>query len=103
MLPPAPGRLSTTIDWCSRSESGCAMRRAVVSTPPPGGQGTISLIGPPPGHDCACAPLIHSSTVMQIHFNVRMSSTPKRNESLHRDGVGGPRLAVQPAIDVQQD
>src|SRR6185436_3889973 len=45
MLPPAPPRFSMTMPCPSRSESGCAMMRAEVSTPPPGGQGTISLIG----------------------------------------------------------
>ncbi len=34
-----------TIGWPSRCDKGSAIRRAEVSTPPPAGQGTISLIG----------------------------------------------------------
>jgi hypothetical protein len=45
MLPPAPARLSTTKGWPSRWPISSETMRAVVSTPPPGGHGTISLMG----------------------------------------------------------
>ena len=37
VVPPAPGRFSTTIDWPSASESGSRMRRAMKSVEAPGG------------------------------------------------------------------
>jgi hypothetical protein len=45
MLPPAPERLSTTKGWPSRWPIISETMRAVVSTPPPGGHGTMSLMG----------------------------------------------------------
>ena len=45
MLPPAPPRLSTITCWPSAVESLSATMRAIESTPPPGGYGTISVIG----------------------------------------------------------
>jgi hypothetical protein len=42
MMPPAPGRFSTTTGWPSASESFGATRRAGVSVAPPGENGTIS-------------------------------------------------------------
>src|SRR5689334_19100753 len=43
--PPAPGRFSTTMLVCSSGSTACAVSRASVSAPPPGGVGTISRIG----------------------------------------------------------
>src|SRR5438552_14532301 len=45
MLPFEPGRFSTTTGWPAHSESRCPMTRAEISGAPPGGIGTISLIG----------------------------------------------------------
>src|SRR6187549_2361645 len=45
MVPPAPPRLSITTCWPRISESFAASGRATVSVPPPGGNGTIILIG----------------------------------------------------------
>ena len=45
MLPPAPGRLSTTTDCPQRSFSFCPTMRASTSVPPPGAKGAISRIG----------------------------------------------------------
>ncbi len=45
MLPFEPGRFSTTTGWPTSSESLCPMTRAEISGAPPGGIGTISLIG----------------------------------------------------------
>ncbi len=45
MLPFEPGRFSTTTGWPTSSESRCPTTRAEISGAPPGGIGTISLIG----------------------------------------------------------
>jgi len=45
MVPPAPPRLSTTIDWPSTSLILSAMIRPTMVVLPPGGNGTISVIG----------------------------------------------------------
>src|SRR6218665_4075512 len=52
-LPPAPGRLSTTTLQRFCSAIFCATVRAIMSVPPPGGNGTIRRIGLPPGPCCA--------------------------------------------------
>src|SRR5688572_447850 len=44
-LPPAPGRFSTVTGWPSCFDSSLAMARAVMSTPPPGGNGQTMRIG----------------------------------------------------------
>src|ERR1700731_1436703 len=44
MVEPPPGRFSTTT-WPTRLVSSCAVIRAMVSIGPPGGNGTIILIG----------------------------------------------------------
>src|SRR5512143_891595 len=54
IAPPAPGRLSTTIDVPSASPSRCASVRATMSVAPLGGNGATSLIGFA-GYDCANA------------------------------------------------
>src|SRR5690242_14670424 len=45
MLPPAPGRLSTITCWPSAALIGAAMRRAIVSPPPPAEDPTMMRIG----------------------------------------------------------
>jgi len=45
MLPPAPGRFSITMLCPSRCPRDGEMIRAAVSTPPPGGHGTMRRIG----------------------------------------------------------
>ena len=45
MFPEAPLRLSITMRVPSCAPSGSAMRRAMMSTLPPGGKGEISVIG----------------------------------------------------------
>src|SRR4051812_30182061 len=45
MTPDAPGLLSTTIGCPSRGPSRCATVRAMMSVPPPAGNGTTSWIG----------------------------------------------------------
>src|SRR5947209_10231702 len=54
MLPPAPARLSTTTFHLFMSLSFCATTRAMMSVPPEGGKGTMSLIGLV-GYSCAAA------------------------------------------------
>src|SRR5260221_5095079 len=45
MLPLEPGRFSTTTAWPTSCEILCPTTRAEISGAPPGGMGTISLIG----------------------------------------------------------
>jgi hypothetical protein len=45
MVPPAPPRLSTTIDWPSTSLILSATMRPTMVVLPPGGNGTINVIG----------------------------------------------------------
>ena len=40
MLPEAPSLFSTTTGWPQRSVNFCAMRRAMMSVPPPGANPT---------------------------------------------------------------
>jgi hypothetical protein len=54
-LPPAPGLLSTTTVQPSVWLSLSATMRAMMSVPPAGGNGTMSLIGLA-GYVCAMAP-----------------------------------------------
>src|SRR5690606_22809768 len=44
-MPPAPALLSTTTGTFHASPIGCVVKRAVVSTGPPGGNGTMKLTG----------------------------------------------------------
>jgi len=44
-IPAAPGRFSTTTSWPSASPSAGATVRAVMSTFPPGTNGTMMRIG----------------------------------------------------------
>ena len=52
MLPPAPGRLSTTTAYPSCSVSFWLTSRATILEPPPGGKGSMSRIGLS-GYGCA--------------------------------------------------
>ena len=45
MVPPAPPRFSTTIGWPSAADILSATLRAITVVLPPGGNGTISVIG----------------------------------------------------------
>src|SRR2546421_3724058 len=45
MLPLAPARFSTTTCWPSTAGSAFAMRRVMVSAPPPGELGTMQRMG----------------------------------------------------------
>src|SRR3984885_13079511 len=53
MVEPPPGRFSTTT-WPTRLVNSCAVIRAMVSIGPPGGNGTIILIGRS-GYFCCAA------------------------------------------------
>jgi hypothetical protein len=76
IVPLAPGRLSTTTVCPQRSLSFCATARAVISVPPPGGNGTINLIGragkAEPGPDDAGAGAAANAVA------AAMSKTPRR-------------------------
>src|SRR3954470_23605838 len=54
MLPVAPGLFSTTTAWPHFSCSFCPTARARMSAVPPGGDGTMNLMGLA-GHACAAA------------------------------------------------
>src|ERR1700730_131039 len=54
-LPDAPVRFSITMVAPSRCAKPAWARRAMASTEPPGGNGTMILTGPD-GQPCACAP-----------------------------------------------
>src|SRR6476620_7305624 len=59
MLPPAPGRLSMTTCCVKPSVIFCPNARAMVSFPPPGGNGTMKRIG---FVGKACATAAHAHT-----------------------------------------
>src|SRR6185295_8658288 len=62
MLPPAPGRLSTTTCAFHASASRCAAARAMMSVAPPGGNGTTMRIGWLGYAACARAVRVASAT-----------------------------------------
>src|SRR5574339_376943 len=71
MVPPAPALFSTTTGCPSSVESPCATARATPSVPPPGGNGTINLIGWV-GHDWAPAvPAAKASARAQAEISCR--------------------------------
>src|ERR1700726_3463034 len=45
MLPPAPGRFSTTMGWPRRTDSHWPIKRATTSTEPPGAKPTTTRTG----------------------------------------------------------
>lgn len=53
MVPPAPGRFSTTTGWPSATLRRSAIGRAMVSVAEPGVKGTMMRIDFE-GQDCAC-------------------------------------------------
>src|SRR5919106_3417956 len=69
MLPEAPLRFSITILPPSWLASGSAIRRAMMSTLPPGGKGAISRIGWL-GYGCAAAGAAASSTSAQNRMRI---------------------------------
>src|SRR6185312_8456638 len=71
MMLPAPCLFSTTTGWPSRSPSGAAMMRVMMSVPPPGPAPTITWIGRV-GHPCAPAPPSTESTKSAAARNVRI-------------------------------
>jgi hypothetical protein len=75
--PPAPARLSTTTDCLSSRPSASATGRATVSATPPGGNGTIIVIGLS-GHVCACAAAATTSEANSRQRNV-VRQTRMRN------------------------
>ena len=77
MLPLAPGRLSTTTGWPSRSCSGVATRRARMSVGPPAGSGTIIRIGRVGyGPDCANASIAGNDSATQPAATVARNRRP---------------------------
>src|SRR6476469_2314691 len=76
MLPPAPGRLSMTTCWPSRSPSLGATMRTVASVEPPGGKVTmmrIGLLGHGAGAGAcarpAAAPAINAAATPRVRTN----------------------------------
>src|SRR5687767_11115029 len=98
MLPPAPGRLSTTTDWPSDSVICCAITRATISVPPPGANGMIRRTGragyccaktlPAPGS--ALRSSTHEAIANFIDFLHRgFCSRPDTRKALAQAGVAG--------------
>src|SRR5688572_30199924 len=86
ILPPAPARLSTTT-CCPRSApSGCATIRETMSTPLPGDEGAMSLIGLV-GYACAKTTPVNAKSVL-----ARM----KWGAGFIMPSVGGVEVAMIP-------
>src|SRR5947208_10709236 len=70
MLPLAPARLSTITCWPSTAGSAFAMRRVMVSAPPPGELGTMHRIGLT-GNACPqpAAAHMHVTTAIAMSFS----------------------------------
>src|SRR6266849_947976 len=78
MLPPAPGRFSTTILWPTFSESFFTMMRAVMSVPPPGANPTTIVTGRFGNVPCARAPAAPSAmTAAEIPLMVLPRFSPR--------------------------
>src|SRR5256886_13045261 len=71
MLPLAPARLSTITGWPSTEGSALAMRRVMVSAPPPGELGTMHRIGLT-GNACPqpAAAHMHVTTAIAMSFSL---------------------------------
>src|ERR1039458_2553115 len=85
MVPPAPGRFSTTRIWPSMAPSRSVTARAAMSVPLPAVNGTITLIALV-GQFCATAPALarharHTRANAPISNGIRFISTPR---SLYR-------------------
>src|SRR5882672_3431080 len=79
MLPPAPGRFSTTMLWPTFSESFFTMMRAVMSVPPPGANPTTIVTGRFGNVPCARAPAAAASamTAAEIPLMVLPQFSPR--------------------------
>ncbi len=75
IMPPAPGRLSTTTGWPSSSLRPGATARALISTLPPGANGTTIRMGLT-GKVCACA--CTQSASANAGKNILMGLLPPR-------------------------
>src|SRR5687768_4488880 len=82
MLPPAPGRLSGTIVHLLLSATFCATTRERMSVPPPGGNGTISLMGRV-GYSCAAAEAAKATSATAMRRWI-ISGSPGRDASTIR-------------------
>src|SRR5215831_4729185 len=80
--PPAPARFSTTTDCLSSRESASATGRATVSATPPGGNGTIIVIGRS-GHVCACA-AVTTAAASEASSSERIVVRQTRMQKLRR-------------------
>src|SRR5579883_310382 len=81
MMLPAPCLFSTTIGWPSRSPSGGAMMRVMMSVPPPGPAPTMTWIGRV-GQSCASAPAgtasARAAAASSVRINVIEGPLPAR-------------------------
>src|SRR5260370_24210962 len=88
VLPDAPARFSITMVAPRRWAKPACARRARASTEPPGGKGTMILIGPD-GQPCACAVrgarMTASTTKRLVNFDIKL---PLHGLSLA--GTAGP-------------
>src|SRR3954465_3616218 len=83
MLPPAPPTFSITTDCPSVVRILSAMIRAAESVEPPGGNGTISVIGRE-GYVCACASAAPTMT--------------SNDSAAHKALMTFPRMLITPAF-----
>src|SRR5436190_15142999 len=84
MVPPPPPRLSTFTVWRNASDSFCATTRAMASTPPPAGYGTMRVIVRV-GNSAACAAVIVTGGLTRTIADamvIAAAITPLRQDSL---------------------
>jgi hypothetical protein len=84
VLPPPPATFSITIGWPSDRRIGSTRTREMASVAPPGGNGTIRVIGRE-GYVCAdAAPttVTVKASAIAAQRRTRMSQTPTRYEVL---------------------
>src|SRR5450759_2503449 len=87
MVPPAPGRLSTTTCCFQFSVSFCAMKRAVISGTPPGVKPTTMRIGLP-GKPAAGSP--PAGCAAPISSDMAVNNTATRETLLQNIFIAPP-------------
>ena len=99
MLPPAPGRLSTTTCWPSRSPSLGATIRTVASVEPPGGKVTIMRIGlAGQGAGAVVCAWLAAAAAMTAIPAATMRIERFTEVSMRCSRIGGSNVRVLPAI-----
>src|SRR5574343_602614 len=94
MLPLAPPLFSITTGWPSSLPSGSAVRRAEVSTTPPGGLGTTRVTGRP---GCSCATAGEAARAASRAATARRAARREGAGWQGRMSVSGWRRVAAPA------